>query len=132
MGFSRIRNPRLAAWVAAGVNRYNRLRISAQRVLCRPHYVIVSDRKVVGWLGLEARGRRTYELTHLSVLPQYRRRGHAKTAVRRSLAMIRSVGGKQVYVRIRRNNLASMALARSCGMRRGQARGSVVTYWRSV
>ena len=125
MGFSRIRNPRLAAWVAAGVNRYNRLSISAQR-LCRPHYVIVSDRKVVGWLGLEARGRRLMN-SLLSVLPS------TATAMPNSGA---PVAGHD-FPGWRQAGLSSgattwrqwSAQVAACG---SQARGSVVTYWRSV
>lgn len=117
--------------MARGVLHYNGVRLSARRVLARPHYAIVQSGRLAGWIGIERRAPAAYEICHLSVLSRYRRRGLAEAAARRTIALARKWGARYAYARIVRSNRASIGLFRKLGFR--QARGGRVrVYGRPV
>ncbi len=107
----RVRDWRKASMVAAGVRRFNGVRVSRQRILARPHFTIEAGSHVAGWIGFEGRGSGVYELVHLSVKPRFRHGGLAQSAVYRVLNMVRSAGGRYAYTRINHRNFPSMCLA---------------------
>ncbi len=118
MRLQRIRDYRLAKRVARGVQRYNGVTLSARRVLAQPHFSVVVQGKVAGWIGYERRGRGVYEIAHLSILPRFRRRGLAERATGRVLGIMRRAGGRYVYARVRRSNYAPQRLLRKFAFKR--------------
>lgn len=118
MKLHRVRDLGLARVVAKGVRRYNGVSLSPRRVLARPHFAIRVNGCLAGWIGYERRQPHVYEIAHLSVLPGFRRRGLAKSAVKRVLVRVRSAGGRLAYARIKRGNYASQSLFRKCAFRK--------------
>ncbi len=131
MRLQRIREYRTAKRVARGVNHYNHVHIGARQVLRRPHYTIQVNGRRAGWIGCLGRGKGTYEVAHLSVLPKYRRHGLAESAVWRVLRIIRASGGRYAYARIKRYNRPSMGLFRKLGFRKIRG-GRVYRFGRRV
>ena len=127
MELVRVLDMRIAKQVAERVNRYNDIRITAKRVLERPHFTIELNGEVAGWIGCEKRGAGKYEIVHLSILPGFRRYGLAEEATAILLEMIKRAGGRYAYVRIKRSNRASVKLAQKNGFRK-EIGGTVGTY----
>lgn len=131
MQLMRVRDYATAKFVAQGVQRYNGVMLRPERVLTRPHYVVTSRGKIAGWIGVEDRGRKVFELCHLSVLPKYRRQGLAQSAFALALAMIRASNGRYTYSRIVRSNYPSICLVRKFGFRQTKG-GRVLVFGRTV
>lgn len=127
----RIRKVGLAKVVARGVRRYNGVSLSLKRILTRPHYTIMVNRQVAGWIGYEFRRPGVYEIAHLSVFPRFRGRGLAERATGRVLALVRRAGGRRVYARILRSNYAPQRLLRKFAFKR-VSRGRVCRFARSL
>jgi ribosomal protein S18 acetylase RimI-like enzyme len=131
MRLVRVRNLSTARTVAAGVRRYNHIRISTRRVISRPHFTMNRGGSIAGWIGYEGRGEGRYEVVHLSVKPGYRRGGLAKRAVASVIRRVRSAGGKLAYARIRSTNYPSISLFRKFRFRKLR-NGRVSIYGRKV
>lgn len=128
----RIRNLGLARVVAKGVRRYNGVSLNPSRVLTRPHFSIRVNGRLAGWIGYERRQPHVYEIAHLSVLPGFRRRGFAESAVKRVLVRVRSAGGRLAYARIKRGNYASQSLFRKCSFRKVTRRERIYRFARKL
>ena len=131
MKLVRIRKVGLAKAVAKGVRRYNGVTLSPGRIIANPHFAILVNGHLAGWIGYEPRRPRVYELAHLSVRPKYRGRGLAECAARRMLARMRNAGGRMVYARIRRSNYAPQRLLRKFAFSRVTS-GRVLRFVRSL
>lgn len=120
-----------AKLVARGVRRYNGVRLSPKRVIARPHYLLLQSGKIVGWIGVERRNSAACEICHLSVLPAYRRRGLAESAVKQGLSLVRRAGASYAYARILSTNNASKGLLRKLGFRKTKG-GRICIYARQA
>jgi ribosomal protein S18 acetylase RimI-like enzyme len=106
----------MAAQVAGMLNMYNRwaTRFNARSISLTParYFVEIDSGKVVGCASNIPYDERITKIQHICVLPEYRGRGIAKKLTEMA---IMHCGTDLVFMTIRQDNTASLALARSLG-----------------
>lgn len=117
MTLERVRDSETARVVAAGVRKYNHIVCKTKDVLSTPHFAVLVDDQLAGWLGYRRarRKRHVYEIIHMGIKPDFRRQGLAKAAVLQVLDLVFDRGGQRAFVRINYQNEASMGLAKDMG-----------------
>lgn len=111
----------MSVQIANMVNMYNRwyTRFSPGGIALTParYFVEVYGNKVVGCSSTLREYKNLSKIQHICVLPEYRRLGIAK---RLAKLAIENSDTEYVYMTIREDNTASLAMAQSLGFRYGQ------------
>jgi predicted GNAT family acetyltransferase len=99
------------------VNKHNKLykRYTKNKILYSPntcYFVEIVHNTVVGCVGMAKRNDKLTEIKHVCVEPIYRKRGIAKKIVNLAIASSKT---EFVYMTIRHDNTASLAMAKSLG-----------------
>ena len=106
----------MAVQVAAMLNTYNRwaTKFNASSLLLTParYFVEIDAGRVVGCASSILHDPRITKIQHICVLPEYRGRGIAKKLTEMAIV---HCGTDLVFMTIRQDNIASIALARSMG-----------------
>jgi ribosomal protein S18 acetylase RimI-like enzyme len=106
----------IAEQIAMNLNQYNRWlhQFSAQSIMLSPvrYFVELEYGRVVGCAGILHDEPNLTKLQHICVLPRCRRRG---TALKLAKLAIVNCGTDYIYMTVREDNVASLALARALG-----------------
>lgn len=117
MLLSRVRDSETAKVIALGVRKHNHISCKAKDVLRRPHFAVMVDDQLAGWLGYRhsRQNKDVYEMMHMGILPEFRGQGLAKQSTLEVLDLVYAAGGRWAFVRINYKNEPSMGLAKDIG-----------------